>query len=41
MINPVVTQISDHDKRNGETMETIQAEESTKALIHESGLKTV
>jgi hypothetical protein len=33
--NPVVTQISDHDKRNGETIDTIQAEESAKAVIRE------
>lgn len=32
---PVVTQISDHDKRDGETIETIQAEETAKALIRE------
>jgi len=31
--NPVVTQISDHDKRDGETLETIQAGENVKVLV--------
>jgi hypothetical protein len=34
--NPVVTQISDHDKRNGETLETIQHEENLKSLLRNS-----
>lgn len=34
--NPVVTQISDHDKRNGETIETIQAEENVKILVKDT-----
>jgi len=32
--NPVVTQISDRDKENGETLETIQAEENVKVLVN-------
>lgn len=36
MNNPVVTQISDHDKRNGETIETIQAEENVKVLLNKT-----
>jgi hypothetical protein len=32
--NPVVTQISDHDKRNGETIETVQAGENVKVLVN-------
>jgi len=31
--NPVVTKISDHDKRDGETLETVQAEENVKVLV--------
>jgi hypothetical protein len=34
--NPVVTQISDHDKNAGETIESIQAEENVKVLIHKT-----
>jgi hypothetical protein len=33
MDNPIVEQISDHDKRNGETIETIQAGENVKVLL--------
>lgn len=32
--NPVVEKISDHDKRNGETLETVQAEENVKVLVN-------
>ena len=34
--NGVVTQISDHDKRNGETIETVQNEENVKSLVRMS-----
>lgn len=34
--NPVVEKISDHDKRNGETVETVQAEENVKVLLNQT-----